>query len=177
MESQALRISAIPQFPKRTSNRRQQIEKAGSNRHTSTNDLVATNSSLTDWTPCRNELSQSYPIVSIVNIDNIVNRCIRLCCQSWVCERKAIPMRPTRWYSVISTPRPNDMVDMDFYPFFTREITMSTNTPKQPYEIIHHRRGLLVRIGGKYVPNRRGRPKHFVLHRHVQQYLQKVGVA
>lgn len=63
----------------------------------------------------------------------------------------------------------------------TRETClMNTKTPstKQPYyEIVRHRRGLLVRIGGKYVPNRRGRPKHFVLHKHVQQYLQKRGVA
>lgn len=57
---------------------------------------------------------------------------------------------------------------------------MNKNTPKQPYyEIVRHRRGLLLydHVKKKYVPNRRGRPKHFPLPKHVQQYLQKRGVA
>jgi hypothetical protein len=60
-----------------------------------------------------------------------------------------------------------------------RNVSMPNKTPKQLYEIIQHRRGLLLYdpVKKKYVPNRRGRPKHFPLPKHVQQYLQKRGVA
>lgn len=54
---------------------------------------------------------------------------------------------------------------------------MNKNIPKISYEIIRHRRGLLLRIGGRYVPNRRGRPKHFPLPKHIEQYLAKFGGA
>lgn len=88
-----------------------------------------------------------------------------------------LPMVSILRYNNNSTPTP--LVDMDHFSFFTRKRAMSTNTSNKTYEIIRHRRGLLLYdpVQKKYVPNRRGRPKHFPLPKHVQQYLQKVGAA
>ena len=158
--------------------RGEQIKIAGKLRQISTNNLVATNHFPMVWTTGGKWSSQIYPIVSIVNVDNIVNLSHKTMLSRWVCERKAIPMVSILRYNSNSTPSLIGMADMENFTFFTRKRTMSTNTPnKTNYEIIHHRRGLLLRIGGKYVPNRRGRPKHFPLPKHIQQYLQKVGAA